>query len=96
MQVRGGLDASQTADVDVRHGRRLDVRARAGAALHPSGEYQLGEGVGDQARADALLSGEDDGGPRVSGWLAQREMRPTEQGFTDETPEPGPVADVNR
>ncbi|WJV47875.1 GNAT family N-acetyltransferase [Streptomyces flavofungini] len=28
------------------------------------------------------------GGPRVSGWLAQRQTRPTEHVFTDETPEP--------
>ncbi|WP_266385587.1 GNAT family N-acetyltransferase [Streptomyces canus] len=29
------------------------------------------------------------GGPRVSGWLAQRPTCPAEHGFLDETPEPG-------
>ncbi|KQW16455.1 GNAT family N-acetyltransferase [Streptomyces sp. Root369] len=29
------------------------------------------------------------GGPRVSGWLAQRPTCPAEHGFVDETPEPG-------
>ncbi|MGV9557639.1 GNAT family N-acetyltransferase [Streptomyces sp. NPDC003522] len=28
------------------------------------------------------------GGPRVSGWLAQREARPTDHGFVDHTPAP--------
>ncbi|MFC0601855.1 GNAT family N-acetyltransferase [Streptomyces palmae] len=28
------------------------------------------------------------GGPRVSGWLAQRATRPAEHGFTDRTPKP--------
>lgn len=28
------------------------------------------------------------GGPRVSGWLAQRAARPADHGFTDETPAP--------
>ncbi|KUN07443.1 GNAT family acetyltransferase [Streptomyces yokosukanensis] len=28
------------------------------------------------------------GGPRVSGWIAQRPARPAEHGFTDETPGP--------
>ncbi|MGW1157641.1 GNAT family N-acetyltransferase [Streptomyces sp. NPDC002519] len=28
------------------------------------------------------------GGPRVSGWLAQREARPADHGFTDRTPAP--------
>ncbi|MFJ9541635.1 GNAT family N-acetyltransferase [Streptomyces sp. NPDC101225] len=32
------------------------------------------------------------GGPRVSGWLAQRPARPTEHGFVDETPDPSPMA----
>ncbi|MFD8676321.1 GNAT family N-acetyltransferase [Streptomyces seoulensis] len=31
------------------------------------------------------------GGPRVSGWLAQRPTRPANHGFTDETSEPWPV-----
>jgi GNAT superfamily N-acetyltransferase len=31
------------------------------------------------------------GGPRVSGWLAQRPTRPAEHGFTDETPSPEPL-----
>lgn len=31
------------------------------------------------------------GGPRVSGWLAQRPTRPTEHHFTDETPAPAPL-----
>lgn len=31
------------------------------------------------------------GGPRVSGWLAQRPARPTEHGFNDETPVPLPL-----
>ncbi|MFD0316030.1 GNAT family N-acetyltransferase [Streptomyces flavalbus] len=30
------------------------------------------------------------GGPRVSGWLAQRPARPAEHGFVDETPTPEP------
>ncbi|MDL5202343.1 GNAT family N-acetyltransferase [Streptomyces sp. ALI-76-A] len=29
------------------------------------------------------------GGPRVSGWLAQRPTRPAEHGFTDDTRQPG-------
>ncbi|MET9136700.1 GNAT family N-acetyltransferase [Streptomyces parvulus] len=32
------------------------------------------------------------GGPRVSGWLAQRPARPAEHGFVDETPTPYPLA----
>lgn len=32
------------------------------------------------------------GGPRVSGWLAQRPTRPAEHGFTDETRVPGEAA----
>ncbi|MEU2430754.1 GNAT family N-acetyltransferase [Streptomyces sp. NPDC007861] len=32
------------------------------------------------------------GGPRVSGWLAQRPTRLADHGFTDETPAPEPVA----
>ncbi|MFJ2718935.1 GNAT family N-acetyltransferase [Streptomyces sp. NPDC087437] len=31
------------------------------------------------------------GGPRVSGWLAQRAARPAEHGFTDDTPAPKQV-----
>ncbi|MGW4197878.1 GNAT family N-acetyltransferase [Streptomyces sp. NPDC005004] len=31
------------------------------------------------------------GGPRVSGWLAQRPARPAAHGFTDETPSPEPL-----
>ncbi|MEV8209248.1 GNAT family N-acetyltransferase [Streptomyces sp. NPDC079189] len=31
------------------------------------------------------------GGPRVSGWLAQRAAQPTSHGFTDETPAPRPL-----
>jgi GNAT superfamily N-acetyltransferase len=39
-----------------------------------------------------VLAGEAvNGGPRVSGWLAQRPTRPTDHGFTDETPAPAPV-----
>ncbi|MEU8571064.1 GNAT family N-acetyltransferase [Streptomyces pathocidini] len=32
------------------------------------------------------------GGPRVSGWLAQRPTRPADHGFTDETPAPRPLS----
>ncbi|MFR0353401.1 GNAT family N-acetyltransferase [Streptomyces sediminimaris] len=32
------------------------------------------------------------GGPRVSGWLAQRPARPTKHGFVDETAAPGSLA----
>lgn len=32
------------------------------------------------------------GGPRVSGWLAQRPAGPAEHGFVDETPTPCPLA----
>ncbi|GAA1016770.1 GNAT family N-acetyltransferase [Streptomyces thermogriseus] len=40
-----------------------------------------------------VLKGEAvNGGPRVSGWLAQRSTRPVQHGFTDETPRPQPVA----
>jgi GNAT superfamily N-acetyltransferase len=40
-----------------------------------------------------VLGGEAvNGGPRVSGWLAQRPTRPAQHGFTDETPDPQPVA----
>ncbi|MFF1740641.1 GNAT family N-acetyltransferase [Streptomyces mirabilis] len=31
------------------------------------------------------------GGPRVSGWIAQRSARPAEHGFADETAAPSPV-----
>ncbi|GHC29525.1 MULTISPECIES: GNAT family N-acetyltransferase [Streptomyces rochei group] len=31
------------------------------------------------------------GGPRVSGWLAQREARPADHGFVDQTPPPIPI-----
>ncbi|MEU6916793.1 GNAT family N-acetyltransferase [Streptomyces olindensis] len=31
------------------------------------------------------------GGPRVSGWLAQREARPADHGFVDQTPPPTPL-----
>ncbi|MER7965332.1 GNAT family N-acetyltransferase [Streptomyces ardesiacus] len=42
-----------------------------------------------------LEGGAVNGGPRVSGWLAQRPTRPAEHGFTDETPAPEPLADIN-
>ncbi|MFJ4988150.1 GNAT family N-acetyltransferase [Streptomyces sp. NPDC088732] len=32
------------------------------------------------------------GGPRVSGWLAQRPAHPSNHGFTDETPAPKPLS----
>ncbi|MFJ6459936.1 GNAT family N-acetyltransferase [Streptomyces sp. NPDC091387] len=38
-----------------------------------------------------LEGGAINGGPRVSGWLAQRSARPAVHGFTDETPRPEPV-----
>ena len=31
------------------------------------------------------------GGPRVSGWLAQREAQPAQHGFVDRTPAPAPI-----
>ncbi|MER8113883.1 GNAT family N-acetyltransferase [Streptomyces sp. NPDC094031] len=31
------------------------------------------------------------GGPRVSGWLAQREAQPAQHGFEDRTPAPAPI-----
>lgn len=34
------------------------------------------------------------GGPRVSGWLAQRPARPAEHGFVDGTPEPERMGDA--
>ncbi|MFC8274651.1 GNAT family N-acetyltransferase [Streptomyces sp. NPDC057271] len=34
------------------------------------------------------------GGPRVSGWLAQRSVRAADHAFVDETPEPRPIADA--
>ncbi|GED85398.1 GNAT family N-acetyltransferase [Streptomyces sp. 6-11-2] len=33
------------------------------------------------------------GGPRVSGWLAQRPARPTDHGFVDESPAPQPITE---
>ncbi|MFD4758153.1 GNAT family N-acetyltransferase [Streptomyces sp. NPDC058439] len=38
-----------------------------------------------------LEGGAVNGGPRVSGWLAQRPARPAEHGFTDEAPSPEPL-----
>ncbi|NED83048.1 GNAT family N-acetyltransferase [Streptomyces sp. SID11233] len=38
-----------------------------------------------------LEGGAINGGPRVSGWLAQRPTRPVEHGFTDEAPSPEPL-----
>ncbi|MFJ4462164.1 GNAT family N-acetyltransferase [Streptomyces sp. NPDC088928] len=38
-----------------------------------------------------LEGGAINGGPRVSGWLAQRPTRPVEHGFTDEAPSPEPT-----
>ncbi|WP_405807519.1 GNAT family N-acetyltransferase [Streptomyces sp. NBC_00210] len=35
------------------------------------------------------------GGPRVSGWLAQRPARPADHGFADETPDPEPVTQAD-
>ncbi|MGW4345541.1 GNAT family N-acetyltransferase [Streptomyces sp. NPDC004690] len=32
------------------------------------------------------------GGPRVSGWLAQRKAQPADHGFADQTPAPAPLA----
>ncbi|MEU6405556.1 GNAT family N-acetyltransferase [Streptomyces sp. NPDC046985] len=39
-----------------------------------------------------LEGGAVNGGPRVSGWLAQRLTRPTIHDFTDETPAPAPLS----
>ncbi|MFJ9683589.1 GNAT family N-acetyltransferase [Streptomyces sp. NPDC101194] len=38
-----------------------------------------------------LEGGAVNGGPRVSGWLAQRPARLAEHGFTDEAPSPEPL-----
>ncbi|WEH39455.1 GNAT family N-acetyltransferase [Streptomyces sp. AM 2-1-1] len=38
-----------------------------------------------------LEGGAVNGGPRVSGWLAQRAAHPSAHGFVDETPRPEPV-----
>ncbi|MEU9332937.1 GNAT family N-acetyltransferase [Streptomyces sp. NPDC048290] len=48
--------------------------------------YYLGQGF---AHVRTVWEGTAvNGGPRVSGWLAQRAARPTEHGFTDRTPAP--------
>ncbi|WP_053756604.1 GNAT family N-acetyltransferase [Streptomyces sp. AS58] len=50
--------------------------------------YYLDQGF--QHVGTVLEGGAINGGPRVSGWLAQRSTRPTEPNFTDETPSPQP------
>ncbi|MFI9079433.1 GNAT family N-acetyltransferase [Streptomyces sioyaensis] len=51
--------------------------------------YYLGQGFGHvrTVREGSAVNG----GPRVSGWLAQRPARPAEHGFIDETPVPAPL-----
>jgi GNAT superfamily N-acetyltransferase len=49
--------------------------------------YYLRQGF--QHVRTVLDGGAINGGPRVSGWLAQRPAHSTDHGFTDETPEPG-------
>ncbi|MGW4920802.1 GNAT family N-acetyltransferase [Streptomyces parvulus] len=51
--------------------------------------YYLDEGF--QHVRTVLEGNAVNGGPRVSGWLAQRPTRPTEHGLTDETPSPEPL-----
>ena len=51
-------------------------------------EYYLSQGF---EHVRTVLEGSAvNGGPRVSGWLAQRPARPAEHGFADETPAPRP------
>lgn len=58
------------------------------------GEKRAGQdGIG-RAKRSALESRRCNGGPRVSGWLAQRSTHRTEHGFVDETPEPERLDDV--
>lgn len=53
-------------------------------------EYYLSQGF---EHVRTVLEGNAvNGGPRVSGWLAQRPARSAEHGFTDETPAPAFVA----
>ncbi|MEW1680422.1 GNAT family N-acetyltransferase [Streptomyces sp. NPDC093594] len=51
--------------------------------------YYLDEGF--QHVRTVLEGNAVNGGPRVSGWLAQRPTRPAEHGLTDETPSPEPL-----
>ncbi|MEV5144292.1 GNAT family N-acetyltransferase [Streptomyces sp. NPDC052727] len=51
--------------------------------------YYLDEGF--QYVRTVLEGNAVNGGPRVSGWLAQRPTRPAEHGLTDETPSPEPL-----
>ncbi|MFE0700246.1 GNAT family N-acetyltransferase [Streptomyces sp. NPDC058872] len=51
--------------------------------------YYLGQGF---EHVRTVLEGSAvNGGPRVSGWLAQRPARQTDHGLTDETPSPQPI-----
>ncbi|WP_435969209.1 GNAT family N-acetyltransferase [Streptomyces sp. Qhu_M48] len=51
--------------------------------------YYLGQGF---EHVRTVLEGSAvNGGPRVSGWLAQRPAQPTDHGLTDETPSPQPI-----
>ncbi|MFI1410523.1 GNAT family N-acetyltransferase [Streptomyces sp. NPDC020707] len=53
-------------------------------------QYYLEQGF-EHVRT-VLEGGAVNGGPRVSGWLAQRPTRSAEHGFTDETPSPEPMS----
>ncbi|AVZ73813.1 GNAT family N-acetyltransferase [Streptomyces lunaelactis] len=49
-------------------------------------DYYLSQGF---VHVRTVLEGDAvNGGPRVSGWLAQRAAQPAEHGFTDQTPAP--------
>jgi GNAT superfamily N-acetyltransferase len=52
--------------------------------------YYLDEGF--QHVRTVLEGNAVNGGPRVSGWLAQRQTRPADHGLADETPSPEPLS----
>ncbi|EHN71706.1 GNAT family acetyltransferase [Streptomyces coelicoflavus ZG0656] len=65
------------------------LRLDAWTTNHRLQRYYLAEGF--QHVRTVLEGNAVNGGPRVSGWLAQRPGRPAEHGFTDETPSPEPL-----
>ncbi|WP_447038529.1 GNAT family N-acetyltransferase [Streptomyces sp. DSM 118878] len=65
------------------------IRLDAWTTNEPLQRYYLDQGF--QHVRTVLQGNAVNGGPRVSGWLAQRATSPAEHGLTDETPSPQPM-----
>ncbi|MFF0745740.1 GNAT family N-acetyltransferase [Streptomyces sp. NPDC004111] len=65
------------------------IRLDAWTTNEPLQRYYLGQGF--QHVRTVLQGNAVNGGPRVSGWLAQRATSATEHSLTDETPAPQPL-----